>query len=122
MGKRNNIGTLGGAFIYPNDINNFGKVVGTGDINYPDITVSHAFLWENGELKDLNTLLPSGSGWTLEKANAINDFGWIVGQGYIQNQAHAFLMKPNVVPEPISCALFLVGGGALALAKRRKMI
>lgn len=28
----------------------------------------------------------------------------------------------TVTPEPVSCALFLVGGGALALARRRKMI
>jgi hypothetical protein len=41
-------------------------------------------------LRDLNTLLPVGSGWTLAVANGINDSGQIVGNG----NNGAFLLTP----------------------------
>lgn len=45
---------------------------------------------------DLNSLLKdSGSGWTLEVANAINDKGQIVGYGLNPlGQTEAFLLTP----------------------------
>jgi len=47
---------------------------------------------------NLNALLPSGSGWNLYAAEAINDQGQIVGYGLIngqENPVHAFLMTPG---------------------------
>ncbi|MBI4845938.1 MAG: PEP-CTERM sorting domain-containing protein [Candidatus Omnitrophica bacterium] len=82
-------------------INDSGQVVGVSD--------GHAFLWENGEMKDLNGLLPVGSAWSLHQANKINGLGQIVGSGVINGQTHAFLMTPNVVPEPSTILMFLVG-------------
>src|SRR5581483_7385564 len=35
----------------------------------------HAFLFTSGNVYDLNALLPSGSGWVLTNAVAINDSG-----------------------------------------------
>ena len=83
-----NLGTLPGqtwstAFA----INDLGQVVGWSGYT--------AFLWtpENG-MQDLNTLIPSNSGWQLGTANGINARGQIVGQGYINGQQHAFLLTP----------------------------
>ena len=44
----------------------------------------HAFLWENGVMQDLETLIPPAtptSNWLLYSANGIGDNGLIVGEG-----------------------------------------
>lgn len=69
------------------DINDAGQVVGMSN--------GRAFLWSSGVMVDLNTLIPKTSGWILERAHAINDAGWIVGQGQIRQRTHAFLLIPN---------------------------
>lgn len=43
---------------------------------------------------DLNTLIPSDSGWILQDARAINDKGQITGVGEINGSSHAFLLTP----------------------------
>ena len=52
----------------------------------------HAFLYREGRMQDLNDLIPSGSGWVLEEARAINDRGQIVGFGTFQGRTRAFLL------------------------------
>jgi probable HAF family extracellular repeat protein len=48
-------------------------------------------------MRDLNGLVPAGSGWVLTEARAINDNGSIVGFGINPSGAtHAFLLTPNV--------------------------
>ena len=88
------LGTLGGSYSAGNAINTSGQVTGfsltTGN------TALHAFLYTaaNG-MVDLNTLLPSGSGWTLISAFAINDAGQITGSGTNPSGfSHAFLLTP----------------------------
>jgi probable HAF family extracellular repeat protein len=56
----------------------------------------HAFIWtrENG-MQDLNTLIPSDSGWSLSLPTGINNRGQITGQGSINGQQHAFLLTPS---------------------------
>jgi probable HAF family extracellular repeat protein len=44
-------------------------------VNNPDCLISHAFVWQRGELKDLGTL----PGAYFSYAEGINDFGQIVG-------------------------------------------
>jgi probable HAF family extracellular repeat protein len=73
---------------FPNSINNRGQIVGGG---------SRAILWHDGNLIDLNTLVPGGpfSPLYLLSANSINDSGEIVGQGLTRNgDFHAFLAIP----------------------------
>ena len=70
-----------------NGINNSGRVVGTSG--------GLAFLYEDGVVKDLNTLVPSGTGWTLGAANAISSNGLIAGSGSLNGVGHAFLLIPN---------------------------
>jgi probable HAF family extracellular repeat protein len=77
-------------------------------------------------ITDLNTLLdPSGAGWTLFWAYAINGPGQIVGFGTnALGQTHAFLLTPNstgAAPLPAALPLFASGLGGLGLlAWRRK--
>lgn len=73
-------------------INNKGEVVGfsidgtTGNMR--------AVLWQNNGPIDLNTLIATGSPWSLQAASSINDAGQIVGWGTINGNVHAFLATP----------------------------
>jgi probable HAF family extracellular repeat protein len=73
-------------------INNKRQVVGFS-IPGP-LGSGRAFLWENGAMTDLNTLIPSDSPWYLLEATSINDAGQIVGWGTIDGNVHAFLATP----------------------------
>jgi probable HAF family extracellular repeat protein len=92
-----------------NGINSAGQVVGNEGAT--------AILYENGVATNLNTLLPADSGWTLQDATAINDNGWIVGQGLNPSgQADGFLLIP--APEPASIALLAVVAPTLLVRRR----
>jgi probable HAF family extracellular repeat protein len=54
-----------------------------------------AFLWEDGTMIDLNSLLPPNSGWMLSDAQDINDVGEIVGTGLRNGQFRAYLLSPQ---------------------------
>jgi probable HAF family extracellular repeat protein len=100
-------------------LNDLGEVVGhVGPINGTE----RAFLYNNGAMTDLNTLLDpvSGAGWVLQDALGINDSGQIVGYGERNGQMRAFLLTS--VPEPSSivlCAIAFSGLG-LGLVRRRR--
>ncbi len=68
---------------------------------------------------DLNSLVDSDSGWTLEFARDINDAGQIVGTGKFNGLTRAFILNPTVVPEPTSFVLFLSGAALLCYRKKR---
>jgi probable HAF family extracellular repeat protein len=77
-------------------INSFGQVVGWSGKGAGFSTKSHAFLYTDGVMTDLNTLIPADSGWKLMQATAINDAGQIVGYGInADNATHAFLLTPS---------------------------
>src|SRR5207247_1583289 len=77
-GNMIDLGTFGGTLSEAFGINNAGHVVGTA--NLPNDQDRHAFIYtsEKGML-DLNTLIPSDSGWVLQVARAIDDKDEIVG-------------------------------------------
>lgn len=55
----------------------------------------HAFLWENGSIADLQTLILPGSGFTVNNAVNINDRGEIAGYGTLSNgDNHVILLIP----------------------------
>ena len=86
------LGTLGGAGSEALGINAGGQVV--GDSNAADGSL-HAFLYKNGAMVDLNSLINPASGWTLDTAAAINDSGAIVGTGTdAADETGAFLLTP----------------------------
>lgn len=80
-------------------INNFGQIVGYSYHNGG--AYSRAFLWEQGEMFNLNELVSSASGWVLTEAHAINDAGQIVGYGINPaGEIHGFLLTPVSWPPP----------------------
>ncbi|GIV20996.1 MAG: hypothetical protein KatS3mg023_2747 [Armatimonadota bacterium] len=87
------LGTLGGNTGRAYGINHLGHVVGHSYLS--DNTSMRAFLWVDGVLRDLNDLLPAGSGWVLNEARAINNFGQITGYGSHNGITRAFLMTPT---------------------------
>jgi probable HAF family extracellular repeat protein len=105
------LGTLG--YSQANGINTAGQVVGSASILVSGLPVTHAFLYKNGPLIDLNSLLDSsGTGWTLQGASAINNNGQIVGVGINPlGQSEGFLLKPV----PLPGAVWLFGSGLLTL-------
>ena len=68
-----------------------GEVVGTSRASSGQ---QRAFLWRNGVMTDLNTLLPAASGWLLQVATSISDGGQIVGVGTLNGISRAFLLTP----------------------------
>ena len=82
-------GTLGGTYSSAKAINNLGQVVGYAGRSDGS---SHAVLWQNGSLTDLNSLLPANSGWELTSALFINDSGRVVGRGIYQGLNQWFMM------------------------------
>jgi probable HAF family extracellular repeat protein len=90
------LGALSGDFLSAapccHTINNKRQVVGFS-IPGP-LGSGRAFLWENGVMTDLNTLILSDSPWYLLEATSINDAGEIVGWGTINGNVHAFLATP----------------------------
>jgi probable HAF family extracellular repeat protein len=101
------LGTLGGTLSEGVGINALGVVVGQSTVAGG---ATHAFLFDT-QMRDLNALIPAGSGWVLNYAWGINDAGQIVGYGHFNGQAHGYVLTPVGVPEPSS---LLLAGGALA--------
>jgi len=90
-GRMTDLGSLGGTFSFPNDINNRGQVVGT--MNLVGDEFYHPFLWDRGKLIDLGTF-----GGHNGEANWMNDAGEIVGYGYFAGDQvrHAFSWRNGV--------------------------
>ncbi len=74
-------------------INDRGEVVGS---SFNTEFVFRAFLWRNGVMTDLNTLIPANSPLYLQLAASINASGEIVGFGQtINGEVHGFLATPS---------------------------
>ena len=76
------------------DINDLGQVVGYSRKSSP--VVERAFIWEDGELADLNDLVATNSNWFLTEAFSINNRGCIVGEGLHNWIHHGFLLTPAI--------------------------
>lgn len=99
--SRIDLGELGGGYSSAHAINNAGEVVGTSD--------NLAFIYTNGVMRDLNTLIGPSSPWNLASANAINEDGQIVGVGSLGGDPfRAFLLTPAA-----SCIADLNNDGVL---------
>jgi probable HAF family extracellular repeat protein len=93
-----NLGTLPGDFgSLASGINSRGQVVGsTWDSNF---NWSHAFIYQNGVMTDLNTLFPANLNLYATMANRINERGQISGMATVlagpdAGNIHAFLATP----------------------------
>lgn len=86
-GTMQDLGALGAdefgtSFSFPNALNDAGQVVGVSSQSENGVAVGNrAFLYQNGAMVDLNTLLPAGSGLLLKNALAVNNRGQITAFG-----------------------------------------
>ena len=120
------LGTLGGVASYATSINDLGNIVGSSVLASGD--ASHGFLYTDGKMVDINTLLDLAEpGWTVHQAYLINASDQIAGFACRPHpdQGNAFdcasvLMSP--IPEPAPVALWACAvtvGLAVQLRRRR---
>jgi probable HAF family extracellular repeat protein len=111
-GRPSDLGVVSGAGCsYATTINLVGQVAGelanctTGE----DVG---AFLWQNGTMYDLNTLIPPGSGFTVTEVWQINDQGEIAGNAALADgYFHAVLLVPCGQHNPGNCQNQLLDAG-----------
>lgn len=77
------LGTLGGASAIPTAINDAGQIAGLSE---SAAGAAHAFLWDNGVMRDLGTLAGGAS-----EAHAINSGGQVAGASIVNGTARVFL-------------------------------
>jgi probable HAF family extracellular repeat protein len=83
---------------YASSINNQGQIIGGSAQN--DGSSPHALLWQDGTITDLQTVVPSDSGWVLLSVNTINNRGQIAGWGTHDGQLRAFVLTPTPAETP----------------------
>lgn len=88
-GVMTDLGTLGGNWNTAYDMNNLGHVVGEAETA---TGTTMPFIWRDGTMTDLNTLLPPSSGWLLASAYHINDADQVVGFGFYNGEFCWYLL------------------------------
>lgn len=102
----------GGVYSYALGISPNGDyVVGRSTTDDTAVGTPHAFLYSDGVMKDLNSLIDPSENFVLKEACAVNNNGWIIGNGTGIGRGGACLLIP--VPEP--SAIVLLGIGAFGL-------
>jgi probable HAF family extracellular repeat protein len=119
-GSMTYLGSLGGSSGDAYALNDDGVVVGASDFSVtPGQPGNHAFVWADGIMRDLNTLVDDLGGWELTMARDINEAGQILSYACQNGSCASVLLTP--VPEPATGLMLLAGLGALLpLAVRRR--
>jgi probable HAF family extracellular repeat protein len=106
LGTGDTYGTIGSEAYGINDSEKVVGLSGIGDGFHHWVSGSgpaYGFIYDstNG-MKDLNTLIPADSGWTIHEARAINNNGQIAATGYKDGVGqHALLLSPTSdIPPP----------------------
>lgn len=82
------IGTAAGQHAIAYAVNEQGQMAG---YTTPETGSQHAFIWQPGNLTDLNSLFSGPSAWTeLSVAHDLNQVGQVIGWGRIHDETHAF--------------------------------
>ena len=86
---------------YAGDINDSGVVVGTMRAG-GGFSKFHAYVYADGVVTNLNSLIPAGSGLHLAYGSSINNAGQIVGTAFdAQGRYHAYLLTPVAPGTPV---------------------
>jgi probable HAF family extracellular repeat protein len=86
--------------VYAGDINDAGVIVGSMRAGGA-VSNFHAWVYMDGVVTNLNTLIPAGSGLHIAYANAINNAGQIAATAFdAQGHYHAVLLTPGQGPPP----------------------
>ena len=132
-GKTTDLGTLfpgsSNSVAFAFSINQSGIIVGwsAAASGSPPVQ-AEAFVYADGQMVDLNTLLPPSvrANWTLVVARSINDRKQIVGSafvgGYPNGVEHGFLLTPKGMSRSVvSKARFVPGNGPTVRPTRAAM-
>lgn len=114
-GEAIDLGDFGGGVNVANDINEDGWIVGHASLPSNYYT---GFLYIDGAMIDLNTLIDPSSGWRIGGAMAINDNGDILALGCSPSRCGDFVL--TAVPEPANWILLLSAVPVMAVAWRRR--
>ncbi len=115
-----------GATSFAAAINNHGDVVGFSQTETPDPdnppTPRAGFLYRNGQMFDLNSLIDATGEWHIEAAVGINDSGQIAANGcHPVLGCHALRLDlVSSVPEPSTAILCVTGLAILWAPSRRR--
>jgi len=95
-------------------VNDLGQIVGSSDTWVGSEKTYRAFLYENGVMTNLETLVTNMGTWKLLVAEDINNNGQIVGWGMKGSDYRAFLLTPidNQTPTAILSAGNVSAAGA----------
>lgn len=111
-GVVNMLGDFGGWYTGVWDINEFGQVVGYSTFNN-DIASRHGFLYTDGKMLDINSLIDPALGWTVVTALGINDAQQILGYACRTDTLCRTVRLDPIsappIPEPGSAAMWLAG-------------
>jgi probable HAF family extracellular repeat protein len=121
-GSMMDLGSLGGQSGRANGINNAGMVVGMSDVGGGAGFDYHGFLFANGQMVDLNSLIEPATGWRVVSANDINDAQQILGKACRGTSLDCLSVRLDLVPavpEPGAWLMVLAGLAPLAWRKRR---
>jgi probable HAF family extracellular repeat protein len=113
VGKITDLGVVAGDDCsFASSINAKTQIVGASLPSCAFDNNTRAFLWQNGSILDLNTLIPPGASLHLQWALDINDLGEIAGIGLdVDNNSHAFLLIPCRGDDPSDCQEEIVTAG-----------
>lgn len=117
------LGSLGGASGRAFGLNNAGMVVGMSDVSSGPGFDYRAFLYADGAMVDLSTLIDTATGWRLVSATDINDERQILGKACLGDTLECRAVRLDLipaVPEPGAWALMLAGLALAAFARLRR--
>ncbi|MCB9882063.1 MAG: hypothetical protein H6834_09750 [Planctomycetes bacterium] len=86
------LGSLGGPEGIARALNDRGDVVGYA---IDALSRPRGFLYRNGTMVDLNTLIPANTGIVVLDAHDINEDGWIAATGEIHGSARGLILVPD---------------------------
>jgi probable HAF family extracellular repeat protein len=86
------LGTLGGTVSFPFAMNSQGHVIGDSEDH---LNSAAPFLYRDGQMVNVNSLLPPDSGWEIEAALYINDAGQIAGFGSHNGELAWYILTPG---------------------------
>jgi len=106
----------GGLASIATGINDLGQVIGVGDMNG-----ANPFIWQDGQMTALQSLLPQDSEWRLfGGVSDLNNHGQIVGVALNLSDPRSYRLVMLTIPEPSTFLLLFIGVAALGGIRMRR--